>query len=255
MKMKKCELCKFPARTFCESDQASLCWDCDARVHGANFLVARHSRGLLCHTCQSLTPWRASGSKLGHTISVCERCTGEPPNRQREEEEGGEDKEEESDEGGSTEDDDVEVEGAYLEDDENEDEDDDGDGDNQVVPWSYAPPSPHQPPAASSPSFASANSEDSMGRFACSDGEFSESLNAVSLKRTRDSTADPCSLLQDGFDRPSCQWKSDSSALTTRVSGCDFYSRPVKYQSTEPGRPAVQSDSRSAANIKRFNEN
>lgn len=72
--MKKCELCKIQARTYCESDQASLCWDCDAKVHGANFLVARHSRTLLCHTCQSQTPWKASGAKLGHTFSVCETC-------------------------------------------------------------------------------------------------------------------------------------------------------------------------------------
>ncbi|KAB1210083.1 hypothetical protein CJ030_MR6G011341 [Morella rubra] len=60
--MKKCELCKVPARTYCESDQASLCWDCDAKVHGANFLVARHYRTLLCHACQSQTPWKASAS-------------------------------------------------------------------------------------------------------------------------------------------------------------------------------------------------
>ncbi|PPD68770.1 hypothetical protein GOBAR_DD34352 [Gossypium barbadense] len=54
--MKSCELCKLAATTSCESDQASLCWDCDAVVHGANFLVARHVRCLLCHACQSLTP-------------------------------------------------------------------------------------------------------------------------------------------------------------------------------------------------------
>ncbi|KAL4347120.1 hypothetical protein GQ457_17G024250 [Hibiscus cannabinus] len=37
--MKSCELCMSAATTYCESDQASLCWHCDAKVHGANFLV------------------------------------------------------------------------------------------------------------------------------------------------------------------------------------------------------------------------
>ncbi|PPD78892.1 hypothetical protein GOBAR_DD24175 [Gossypium barbadense] len=59
---------------YCESDQAILCWDCDSRVHGANFLVAKHSRTLLCHLCQSPTPWNGSGPKLGPTVSVCENC-------------------------------------------------------------------------------------------------------------------------------------------------------------------------------------
>ncbi|KAF2305045.1 hypothetical protein GH714_001314 [Hevea brasiliensis] len=59
---------------YCESDQANLCWDCDAKVHGANFLVAKHSRTLLCHLCQSFTPWTASGPKLSLTVSVCENC-------------------------------------------------------------------------------------------------------------------------------------------------------------------------------------
>ena len=85
--MKKCELCKIQARTYCESDQASLCWNCDAKVHGANFLVARHSRTLLCNTCQSQTPWKASGAKLGHTFSVCETCVRGNHNNEEEEEE------------------------------------------------------------------------------------------------------------------------------------------------------------------------
>ncbi|GMN61241.1 hypothetical protein TIFTF001_030332 [Ficus carica] len=67
--MKYCELCKGLARTYCESDQASLCWNCDVKVHGANFLVARHSRTVLCHACQSPTPWKASGAELGVTVS------------------------------------------------------------------------------------------------------------------------------------------------------------------------------------------
>ncbi|CAL0303931.1 unnamed protein product [Lupinus luteus] len=74
---KLCELCKVPARIFCESDQATLCWDCDAHVHAANFLVTRHSRTLLCHTCYSLTPWNASGARLGNTVSFCRNCSAE----------------------------------------------------------------------------------------------------------------------------------------------------------------------------------
>ncbi|KAK4439262.1 hypothetical protein Salat_0261100 [Sesamum alatum] len=72
--MKKCELCKKVARMYCDSDRASLCWDCDSRVHTANFLVAKHTRTLLCHACQSPTPWTGSGPKLGPTVSVCDAC-------------------------------------------------------------------------------------------------------------------------------------------------------------------------------------
>lgn len=76
-KMKKsCELCKRTARLHCESDQARLCWDCDAKVHSANFLVARHSRNLLCRLCQSPTAWSAAGSKLEPTYSYCRKCAG-----------------------------------------------------------------------------------------------------------------------------------------------------------------------------------
>ncbi|XP_047940054.1 zinc finger protein CONSTANS-LIKE 2-like [Salvia hispanica] len=71
---KTCELCKQAARLLCESDQAILCWDCDARVHSANFLVARHSRNLLCRACQSPTSWCSTGSKLSPTFSSCRKC-------------------------------------------------------------------------------------------------------------------------------------------------------------------------------------
>ncbi|KAL3645412.1 hypothetical protein CASFOL_010592 [Castilleja foliolosa] len=71
---RSCELCEGTARIHCESDHASLCWDCDAEVHSANFLVARHSRNFLCHVCQSPTPWSASGPKLGTTAAVCQQC-------------------------------------------------------------------------------------------------------------------------------------------------------------------------------------
>ncbi|EPS63805.1 hypothetical protein M569_10978 [Genlisea aurea] len=69
-----CELCKKKARIRCDSDKASLCWDCDAYVHSANFLAARHFRKLLCSACQSPTPWAARGSALRSSVSFCGRC-------------------------------------------------------------------------------------------------------------------------------------------------------------------------------------
>ncbi|GAV71175.1 zf-B_box domain-containing protein [Cephalotus follicularis] len=131
----KCELCKFPARAYCESDEASLCWDCDAKVHGANFLVARHSRSLLCQACQSPTPWRASGAKLGHTVSVCDGCAVAVNGRDdvAEESEGENDDDEES----------------YTDDNDDDDYIVDDEDENQVVPW---PSSPPPPPASSSSS-------------------------------------------------------------------------------------------------------
>ncbi|KAM7275489.1 hypothetical protein ACFE04_017355 [Oxalis oulophora] len=139
--MKKCELCKLAAKTYCESDQASLCWDCDSKVHAANFLVARHCRTLLCNICQSLTPWRGHGAKLGQTVSVCVSCTDF--RRQR--------KKDESESKGGNDYDDVsnceEVE---------EEEEKDG-GDNQVVPGATK----SLPPPASSSSSSSGDSSNS----------------------------------------------------------------------------------------------
>ncbi|XP_057796586.1 zinc finger protein CONSTANS-LIKE 2-like [Salvia miltiorrhiza] len=109
--MRRCELCKAKARMYCASDRASLCWDCDAAVHSANFLVARHSRNLLCDVCQSPTPWSASGGKLGPTVSVCEQCAGQ---EMCEDSGGGESESEEEE---------------LAEEEE-----------NQVVPWSPPPP-------------------------------------------------------------------------------------------------------------------
>jgi hypothetical protein len=166
--MKKCELCKVQARAYCESDQASLCWDCDAKVHGANFLVARHSRTLLCHACQSQTPWKASGAKLGHTVSVCDRCVGNKE-EVRESQGGNEDDDDDDDDDDDGDDHDVD---DVVDDDDEDDDDDDGgveeEGDNQVVPWSTMTP----PPAASSSS-----SEE-------------EPVRVSSLKRTRENGSD-----------------------------------------------------------------
>ncbi|OWM91331.1 hypothetical protein CDL15_Pgr000275 [Punica granatum] len=72
--MKQCELCKSPANIYCDPDRANLCWDCDKKVHGANFLVAKHTRTLLCHACQSPSPWRSSGLNLTPVVSVCGDC-------------------------------------------------------------------------------------------------------------------------------------------------------------------------------------
>ncbi|GMI74783.1 hypothetical protein HRI_001147600 [Hibiscus trionum] len=182
--MKSCELCKLAATTYCESDQASLCWDCDAVVHGANFLVARHARCLLCHACQSLTPWRATGSKLGHTVSVCERCVDGGDREESEAEndaEGGlnnddEGDDDDDDDGGSDSDDDVSL------------EDDVEDGDNQVVPWSAVADTP--PPASSS---------SSSGDYSAGEREVSRSTNLFSLKRSRGNASDLHS--QDDPDR------------------------------------------------------
>ncbi|GKV11428.1 hypothetical protein SLEP1_g22689 [Rubroshorea leprosula] len=163
--MKSCELCKFPARTYCESDQASLCWDCDAKVHGANFLVARHLRCLLCQTCQSPTPWRAAGAELGRTVSVCESCLGGGEGAESE-------AENEDDEMDNTADD------ESVEHDDDDDADDEEDGDNQVVPWSSVANTP-------SPASSSLSSEESGG-----DRKVSESVKASSLKRGRENASD-----------------------------------------------------------------
>ncbi|XP_076948895.1 uncharacterized protein LOC143621319 [Bidens hawaiensis] len=127
--MKTCELCKSEAKVYCDSDQASLCWTCDTKVHSANFLVARHSRILLCRVCRSTTPWTAAGQNLGHSaVSICEKCVANDTS-----------------------------------DDETEDEDEDEDEDeNQVVPGEYTPQTP--PPAASSSSSSSgSDDEESTG--------------------------------------------------------------------------------------------
>lgn len=150
--MKKCELCSSIARVYCESDQASLCWDCDARVHTANFLVAKHSRILLCNSCQSLTPWTGSGSKLGPTVSVCQTCFHRNNN------DGANQDHDLNDHNDSEEDEDED-------DDEDDDEDnDDGssDGDNQVVPLSSSTTDQPRPPSLTS---SSSSSEESTSRF------------------------------------------------------------------------------------------
>ncbi|OIW20452.1 hypothetical protein TanjilG_11763 [Lupinus angustifolius] len=154
--MKKCELCKVAATTFCDSDQASLCWDCDTKVHGANFLVARHTRTLLCHACQNLTPWKASGATLGNTVSMCQGCAGGARVNAGEGEE-------------SEGDNDDEIDSLY---------DEDEDGDNQVVPLSSTATAP--------PACSSSTGEGSVIRCSRGDDDVSESSKTASLKRRRE---------------------------------------------------------------------
>ncbi|KAK4255413.1 hypothetical protein QN277_008416 [Acacia crassicarpa] len=174
--MKNCELCRMPARTYCESDLASLCWDCDAKVHGANFLVARHSRTLLCHACQSLTPWKASGAVLGNTVSVCRNCDGgmNLSGEDNDQSEGGNDSEINSDD----DDDDAD---AVL--DGNNDDAAAGDevggdveADHQLIPWfSTTPPPPESSSSSDESNYGNRNA--------------SESGTTASLKRRRENAS------------------------------------------------------------------
>ncbi|KAL6570584.1 hypothetical protein OROGR_000134 [Orobanche gracilis] len=141
MSEKRCELCSNPARMYCESDQASLCWDCDGKVHAANFLVAKHSRTLLCHVCHSPTPWKATGLKLAPTVSVCHGCadgdvvenrggeaSGSRPDDGDDDDEGG---------GGGDAPESESDDGEFYSDSEDFSEEDE---ENQVVPRSNSPP-------------------------------------------------------------------------------------------------------------------
>ncbi|CAN4117733.1 unnamed protein product [Withania somnifera] len=140
MNNKDCELCvKKKAKMYCESDEANLCWDCDFKVHSANFLVAKHTRNLLCHSCQNTTPWSASGPKLSPTFSFCNSCLENPAEGFKEAEIA--DRVEElnthMDEYDSLDDDDDEEE--EEEEEEDEDIDDEDEDENQVVPLSSSP--------------------------------------------------------------------------------------------------------------------
>ncbi|KAG8498255.1 hypothetical protein CXB51_006932 [Gossypium anomalum] len=235
--MKSCELCKLAATTSCESDQASLCWDCDAVVHGANFLVARHVRCLLCHACQSLTPWRATGSKLGRTVSVCERCI-DGGDREESEAENDDDGDGEDDEGDDS-DDDVSV------------GDDVEDGDNQVVPWSTVANTP--PPAPSS---------SSSDNYSGGEREVSRSTNLFSLKRSRGNASDLHS--EDDPDRLSSKRRYGYHAvLATRCraeeGGVSVDSRTMRLSKDQQIKPEgtvqLQSDSRGATSTESLGKN
>lgn len=180
-----CELCSKAARMYCDSDQARLCWDCDEKVHSANFLVAKHSRNLLCHVCQSPTPWTASGTKLSPTISVCESCsdhsnTQNQAARRRRRHEQVEEAEDETDESPDDEYSESENDDEYdygEEDDEIEEEDDEEDGENQVVPWSSC----HSPSSSALPLTTSSSGE--HGSFSA---RYGGAAVSSAVKRSRD---------------------------------------------------------------------
>ncbi|QCD76670.1 zinc finger protein CONSTANS [Vigna unguiculata] len=148
--MRKCDLCNSPAKLSCESDQASLCWECDAKVHSANFLVTKHPRILLCHVCQSLTAWHGTGPKFVPTISVCNTCVNnnsESGSRQNHDDDDDDD------------DDDADEMEDHVENDEGSAEEDDEE--NQVVPWTSTPPPPPPPASTSSNSVATSSTRSS----------------------------------------------------------------------------------------------
>ncbi|XP_010273594.1 PREDICTED: B-box zinc finger protein 32-like [Nelumbo nucifera] len=77
MKESVCELCSGEASLYCSSDSAFLCWNCDARVHEANFLVARHVRRTVCIKCKGFDGKRVSGVGFRPVQSVCRSCSPE----------------------------------------------------------------------------------------------------------------------------------------------------------------------------------
>ncbi|XP_054781646.1 B-box zinc finger protein 32 [Prosopis cineraria] len=77
MKPRICELCNQEAYLYCDSDSAFLCWKCDAKVHDANFLVARHFREVLCCNCKCFAGRQVSGSVPPFEISTCPSCSPE----------------------------------------------------------------------------------------------------------------------------------------------------------------------------------
>nr|GMD31959.1 zinc finger protein CONSTANS-LIKE 4-like [Ipomoea batatas] len=208
---KSCELCRGVAKTFCESDQANLCWNCDAKVHSANFLVERHSRFLLCNVCHSPTSWSASGANLGFAVSLCGCCVADT-GRRRQEAEAEESQGESRDEEPGYEDDNDDD----GDDDEEEDEISDSE-DIQVVPWSSTPP----------PAISSSSSEDSSR-----DGEEGE----VFLKRSRETNPDPfsdddrgSSLLREN----SCKLPPSATASAFAGSLSTGMTRPMKIRKRE----------------------
>ncbi|GAB4849950.1 hypothetical protein Ancab_029250 [Ancistrocladus abbreviatus] len=74
---KPCELCNGDASVYCPSDSAYLCWTCDAKVHEANFLVARHVRSTLCFRCKGFDGNRFSGVGFLPVPGFCRPCSPE----------------------------------------------------------------------------------------------------------------------------------------------------------------------------------
>lgn len=73
-----CEICKEKAFVYCWADSAFLCWNCDYKVHQANFLVARHLRHVLCTVCNSFCQSQCSTlSSSSSSSSDCVSTTNE----------------------------------------------------------------------------------------------------------------------------------------------------------------------------------
>ncbi|KAF7140956.1 hypothetical protein RHSIM_Rhsim06G0191700 [Rhododendron simsii] len=222
--MKRCELCSNPARIYCEADGARLCSNCDDKVHSANFLVAKHSRNLLCRVCQSQTPWKASGTKLGPTVSVCSTCfensSGEKQGRRGGlETEGRHEGDETNVEFGGEECSDDEEDGELSGSSEDEDEEE---GDNQVVPWSFtsAPP-----PVASS---SSSEAVSSCGISSAGGGTGGVSA----LKRTRGNadldSEDEIGSISSRFNHNIASMAAISPALENDEGNASGFFRSVK---------------------------
>ncbi|GER28334.1 B-box zinc finger family protein [Striga asiatica] len=75
MKLRHCELCTAAATVYCPSDAAFLCRKCDAEVHGANFLVARHLRRPVCPSCRNPTGDEFSGAGLRSPRDTFQSCS------------------------------------------------------------------------------------------------------------------------------------------------------------------------------------
>lgn len=71
---KFCELCGRTAALRCSADDAELCWICDAEVHSANYLVARHLRLVLCSCCSAETECQTSGTSPCPLSRRCGSC-------------------------------------------------------------------------------------------------------------------------------------------------------------------------------------
>ncbi|XP_020102438.1 zinc finger protein CONSTANS-LIKE 2-like [Ananas comosus] len=80
-----CDLCggAAAAAVYCDADGAFLCWSCDAAVHGANFLVARHVRRLAYASSRAADfGHRFSGPGAPHPLlipALCQSCRPADP--------------------------------------------------------------------------------------------------------------------------------------------------------------------------------
>ncbi|XP_051151999.1 zinc finger protein CONSTANS-LIKE 4-like [Andrographis paniculata] len=217
---KGCELCcSKVAWMVCDSDQASLCWECDKTVHAANFLAAKHIRTLLCYICHSPTLWKATGEKLGPTVSVCWTCAetrrgggGAAASTSSEAVAAAEVEETSEDDDGCDSAESKTDSGEYYSVSGGGHEEEDGE--NQVVPWSGTPP-------------------------ACL-SQNGENFSRSSSKRTRDSSFES----QDEEGCCSSHQHSDSGEFTRRMrirtmSNDSLIATPQESSGGSPGTAAI----------------